>query len=219
MFETIGDAFAEGGWGMYPIAMVAVFVIAVAVERVNYLFFKARVNKSDFINTVHKYLYQGNLQRAITYCSSSRAPLANVVKAGLLRVDGNQEEIESAMEEITLEEMPRIEKRTGYLAMLSNVAVLAGLLGTITGLIKAFAGAGEGDPTEKAALLARGISEAMNCTAFGLGTAIPALVLFSVLSGTTQRLIEDIEEARTKMLNLILANRSKFDLDEVQGTE
>ncbi|RME30316.1 MAG: MotA/TolQ/ExbB proton channel family protein [Deltaproteobacteria bacterium] len=217
--NAIAEAFKEGGWGMYPIATVAIFVIAIAAERISYLYFKARINKEDFINTMHKYLYQGNLQRAITYCSSSRAPLANIIKAGLLRIDGTEKEIQSAMDERALQEIPKIEARTGYLAMLGNVAVLAGLLGTITGLIRSFAAVSYADAAEKAVLLAKGISEAMNCTAFGLSTAIPSLVIFSLLSGTTQHLIDDINEASVRMLNLILANRDKLNTADVQGME
>lgn len=219
MFESIAEAFKEGGWGMYPIAACLVFIIAVAAERISFLFFKARINKNDFLNTMHKYLFQGNLQRAITYCSSNRAPLANIVKAGLLRIDGTEAEIQSAMDEVALQELPRIEKRTGYLAMLGNVAVLAGLLGTITGLIRAFAAVSFADAAEKAVLLAKGISEAMNCTAFGLGTAITGLVLFSVLSGTTQNLVDDINESTVRMLNLILANRDKLNTSDVRAAE
>jgi len=215
----IAEAFKEGGWGMYPIATIAVFVIAIAAERISYLYFKARINKEDFINTMHKYLFQGNLQRAITYCSSVRAPLANIIKAGLLRIDGSEKEIQSAMDERALQEIPKIENRTGYLAMLGNVAVLAGLLGTITGLIRSFAAVSYADAAEKAVLLAKGISEAMNCTAFGLGTAIPTLVIFAVLSGTTQHIIDDINESSVRMLNLILANRDKLNTADVQGME
>jgi biopolymer transport protein ExbB len=217
--DSLAEAFREGGWGMYPIALIAVFIIAIGAERISYLYFKARINKADFVNTMHKYLFQGNLQRAITYCSSNRAPLANIIKAGLLRIDGTEAEIQSAMDEVALQELPRIEKRTGYLAMLSNVAVLAGLLGTITGLIKSFAAVSYADAAEKAVLLAKGISEAMNCTAFGLGTAIPALVLFSLLSGTTQHIIDDINESTVRMLNLILANKDKLNTADVRGAE
>jgi biopolymer transport protein ExbB/TolQ len=141
------------------------------------------------------------------------------VKAGLLRIDGTEAEIQSAMDEVALQELPRIEKRTGYLAMLGNVAVLAGLLGTITGLIKAFAAVSFADAAEKAVLLAKGISEAMNCTAFGLGTAIIGLVMFSVLSGTTQNLVDDINESTVRMLNLVLANRDKLSTADVRAAE
>jgi len=214
---AIAQIFKDGGFGMYLIAVCALFIIAIAADRIVYLYMKARINKEDFVNTMHKYLFQGNLQRAITYCSSNKAPLANIIKAGLLRIDGSEQEIQAAMDEVALQEVPKIEKRTGYLAMLGNVAVLCGLLGTITGLIRAFAAVSFADAAEKAVLLAKGISEAMNCTAFGLGTAIPSLVLFSVLSGSTQHLIDDINESSVRMLNLILANRDKLNTADVRG--
>jgi biopolymer transport protein ExbB/TolQ len=116
------------------------------------------------------------------------------------------------MDEGSLRETPRLEKRTAYLAMLANVAMLSGLLGTIAGLIKCFGAVATADPSEKATLLAAGISEAMNCTAFGLLTAIPGLLFFSVLMGKTQQLLDDINEASVSVLNLIVTNRDKLDL-------
>jgi biopolymer transport protein ExbB/TolQ len=210
-FESIKQAFIAGGWGMYPIAILCLFIIAISAERISYLFFKARINKDDFVNSMHKFLFDGNLQRAVTYCSSSSAPLATIVKSGLLHVDGTEAEIQSAMDEKALIEMPKIEKRTGYLAMLGNVAVLAGLLGTITGLIRAFGAVAFADASEKALVLAKGISEAMNCTAFGLGTAIVGLIAFSLLSGRTQNIVDDINESSVRLLNLILANKDKLN--------
>lgn len=219
MFEFIAEAFRAGDWGMYPIAITLMFAIAIMAERISFIYFKARINKADFVNTMHKYLFQGNLQKAITYCSTVHAPLANIIKAGLLRVDGTEQEIQSAMDEMALQEIPKIEKRTGYLAMLSNVAVLAGLLGTISGLIKSFGAVAYADAAEKAALLAKGISEAMNCTAFGLGSSILVLIAYSVLSGAAQHLVDDINESTVKMLNLILANRDKLNTADVRGME
>jgi biopolymer transport protein ExbB/TolQ len=99
-----------------------------------------------------------------------------------------------------------------YLAMLANVAMLAGLLGTISGLIKCFGAVATADPSEKASLLAAGIAEAMNCTAFGLLTAIPGLLFFSILQGKTQHLLDDINEASVSVVNLVVTNRDKLDL-------
>jgi biopolymer transport protein ExbB/TolQ len=114
------------------------------------------------------------------------------------------------MDEATLRESPRLERRTGYLAMIGNVATLLGLLGTILGLIGAFAAVANANPADKATLLSRSISEAMNCTAFGLGVAIPALVLYSVLQGRTQSMLDDMNEAAVGVLNLVVANRDKM---------
>ena len=114
------------------------------------------------------------------------------------------------MDQEALSQLPPLEKRTGYLAMLGNVATLMGLLGTISGLIKSFAAVSFADPSEKAALLSRGISEAMNCTAFGLLCAIPALLVYSLLQGKTQSLLDDINETTVTVLNMITSNRDKF---------
>ena len=120
-----------------------------------------------------------------------------------MRANRTETEIIAAMDEAASREMPQVEKRTGYLAMLGNLATLAGLLGTITGLIKAFAGVAGVDPSQKATLLSKGISEAMNCTAFGLSTGIIGLAAFAWLNGKTQGIIDDVGEMRKNVTNLL----------------
>jgi biopolymer transport protein ExbB/TolQ len=121
------------------------------------------------------------------------------------------------MDEATLREAPVIERRTGYLAMIANVATLLGLLGTILGLIHAFAAVANANPADKATILASSISEAMNCTAFGLATAIPALVAYSVLQGRTQHMLDAINETSVAVLNLIVANKDKMKMPATVG--
>lgn len=215
MLSWIAKVFREGDIGMYPIAVVGVFAIVVMVDRIRYLFFTANFDKDGFVQGMKKYILQGNLQRALTYVGSMDHPLARIVKAGLLKVKGSDEDVQAAIDEEALRELPKIERRTGYLAMLGNVATLVGLLGTITGLIKSFGAVAQADPAEKSAMLAKGISEAMNCTAFGLVVAIPALIAFSLLQGRTQKLVDDINETSVTVLNLIVTNRDKLNLKVV----
>jgi len=212
MFEGLAHAFQEGGWGMYPIAVCLMFIVAVMVERAYFLFFKASIEKDAFIQAMRKYILAGNVGKALALCSQTPTPLSNIVKSGLVKVNKSDAEVQAAMDEASLREVPRIEKRTPFLAMLANVAMLCGLLGTIVGLIRCFAAVAAGDPSEKATLLAKGISEVMNCTAFGLGAAIIGLVAFAVLQGKTQKLNDDINEASVSVLNLIVTNRDKLDL-------
>src|SRR3954454_20433733 len=120
-----------------------------------------------------------------------------------MRANRSDEEINSAMEESALRELPQLEKRTGYLGMLGHLATLAGLLGTIPGLIKSFAGVAGVDPSQKATLLSKGISEAMNCTAFGLFTGILGLAAFAALNGRTQNVLDDISEVKKAVTNLL----------------
>jgi len=212
MFEKLAHSFTEGGWGMYPIAICSIFVFAIAIERIQFLYFKASIAKDAFVQAMRKYILAGNVGKALALCSQTPTPLANIIKSGLVKVNKSDAEVQAAMDEASLREVPRLEQRTAFLAMLANVAMLAGLLGTIVGLIQCFAAVAVGDPSEKATMLAKGISEAMNCTAFGLITAIPGLVFFGILQGKTQHLQDDINEASVSVLNLIVTNRDKLDL-------
>jgi biopolymer transport protein ExbB len=185
----------------------------VIVERALYLF-GASINKDVFLATMQKCILAGDVAKAVKMCSAANAPLARIVQAGLVKVNRPDEEVQAAMDEAALREIPRIAKRTGYLALLANLSMLSGLLGTVSGLITSFgAVSGESvDPSQKARILAEGISEAMNCTAFGLIVAIIGLIGFAVLNGKTQTLEDDINEASVQVLNLVITNRQKVNM-------
>ncbi len=210
--EDLASFYIEGGPGMYPITLCLIFIVAIIIERIMFLYFQASVSKEAFIQAMRKYILAGNVGKALALCSQTPTPLSNIIKSGLVKVNKSDAEVQAAMDEASLREMPRIEKRTAYLAMLANVAMLAGLLGTIYGLIKCFSAVAVADPSEKATLLAAGISEAMHCTFFGLFTAIPGLLAFGLLQGKTQHLMDDINEASVAVLNLVVTNRDKLDL-------
>jgi len=211
IFAGVAKAFTDGGPGMYPILVSLTFALAILIERISVLYFKAAIDKEAFLQGLKKHVYSGDLDKAISYCAGQkRTPLVGVIKAGLISVPKGDDDVQAAMDEATLRESPQLEKRTGYLAMIGNVATLLGLLGTILGLISAFAAVANANPADKATLLSRSISEAMNCTAFGLAVAIPSLVAFSVLQGRTQSMTDDINEAAVSVLNLVVANRDKM---------
>ncbi len=210
--STLMAHFKEGGWGMYPILFWQVLAIAVIIERAIYLY-RSSINKDVFLATMQKCILAGDVGRAIKLCSAANAPLARIVKSGLMKVNRPDAEVQAAMDEAALRELPKIEHRTGYLALLANLAMLSGLLGTVTGLISAFAAVAGADQSSKATMLAKGIAEAMNCTAFGLLAAIVALIGFAVLNGKTQGLLDDVNEATVQVMNLVVNNRSKVRLE------
>src|SRR5215831_14922193 len=210
--------FQEGGWAMWLILFWLICSIAVIAERAVYLW-GASINKEVFLATMQKCILAGDVAKAVKMCSAANAPLARIVQAGLVKVNRPDEEVQAAMDEAALREIPKIAKRTGYLALLANLAMLTGLLGTVSGLITSF-GAVSGDsvdPANKARILAEGISEAMNCTAFGLIVAIMGLVAFAVLNGKTQALEDDINEASVQVLNLVVTNRQKVSMAGLAG--
>jgi biopolymer transport protein ExbB len=212
---SLAHHFEEGGWGMYPILFWQIIAIGVIIERSIYLY-KSSINRDVFLATMQKCILAGDIGRAIKLCSAANAPLARIVKAGLMKVNRPDAEVQAAMDEAALIELPKIEHRTPYLALLANLAMLSGLLGTVTGLIMAFGAVANADASSKATMLAKGISEAMNCTAFGLGAAIVALLGFAVLNGKTQTLIDDINAATVQVVNLVVNNRQKINLDALE---
>ena len=213
IFGTIAKHYHEGAWMMHPILVALIFVLVLIVDRIVVLYFSAACSKETFLKGLREHIYRGDLDRAISYCASQKkTPLVSVIKAGLINVPKGEADVQAAMDEATLRESPKIEKRTGYLAMLGNVATLLGLLGTIVGLISAFGAVATASPSDKATILSKSISEAMNCTDFGLLVAIPALVAYSVLQGRTQHMIDDINESSVSVLNLIIANRDKMKM-------
>ncbi len=207
ILKALADAFHEGDWGMWPILLINVFSLGIIIERLVFLR-RSKVDKDKLMALLRQQIAAGNIQGAIKVCSGNSTPLTRIVAAGLMKTNRSNEEIEAAMEEASLRELPGLEKRTGYLAMLGNLATLAGLLGTITGLIKAFAGVAGVDQSQKATLLAKGISEAMNCTAFGLATGILALLFFAVLNGMTQGALDDIAEVKSTVANLLSTTKA-----------
>lgn len=211
MFKTLAEHFKEGGWGMYPILLCFIITVAILIDRLSALYGRHNIDKEAFLAGLKKHIFAGDLEQAISYTASQKqTPLTAIVKAGLMQVEKGDAEVQAAMDEASLREMPKVEARTGYLAMLGNVATLCGLLGTVSGLITCFAAVANVAAEQKSQVLSQGIAEAMNCTAFGLGTGILALVFFSVLQGRTQHMMDDINETSVGVLNLIVANRDKI---------
>lgn len=205
--KVVADAFHEGGWPMWPILLIMIGCWGIVIERIIYLK-KAGIDKEKLLALLKSQIMAGNVQGAVKVCSGNPTPMTRIIQAGLTKFNRPDHEVQAAMDEAALHELPLLEKRTGYLAMLGNVATLIGLLGTIIGLIHSFAGVAGVDPSMKATLLAKGIAEAMNCTAFGLITAVPALLCFSFLNGWTQGILDDINEVSVQVVNLVVGHRN-----------
>jgi biopolymer transport protein ExbB len=204
IFDKIVGFFQGGGFMMYPIAAVLVVGLAIAIERWVYLTVTALRNRGLW-NEISPFLAQGNFRQAVQLTSKSPAAIGQILSYGLARIASarRREDIEKAMEESLMDIMPRLERRTHYIATFANLSTLLGLLGTVIGLINAFAAVATVNPAEKANLLSASISVAMNCTAFGLMTAVPLLLIHAVLQTKTTELIDSLEMASVKFLNAV----------------
>ena len=196
--------FQDGGIFMFPIGIILIVGGAIVIERFVFLGNAKRMNRDAF-ERILAMLQKKDYQGALNVGKSSDAPVAKIISAGLQRMaqSSRREDIELAMEEGVMEAVPRLERRTGYLATLANVATLLGLLGTISGLSAAFGAVANADPSEKAALLSASIAVAMNATAFGLFTAIPLLLSHSMIQSRTLEIIDSLEMAGVKCMNIL----------------
>ena len=204
LYTTVVKFFQEGGVFMYPILVVLALGLAIAIERWLYLTMTGTVNAAMW-KKLTPLLQSNDFAKAMALAANSKADVAKIFAYGLSRLQASRrrDDIEMAMEEGLMEILPRLEKRTHYLATLANIATLLGLLGTIIGLIQAFTAVANANPADKADLLSSSISVAMNTTAFGLMVAIPLLLLFTVLQTKTTQLVDSMEMATVKFLNLI----------------
>jgi biopolymer transport protein ExbB/TolQ len=212
-----GKAFgtnADGFVFMWAIALFAGVALAIAIERFYYVVVRSNVNADKFMAEIRKEVASGKMDKAITLCEKGKSKaLPFVVLRGLKRANESDaldfRAIQNAVDEGTLEVIPKLKERTNYLSMFANVATLTGLMGTIYGLILSFqAVGGEGVSEEdKSKLLASGIATAMNTTIFGLFVAIPVLVAYTYLSNRTTQIIDELDEHLVKLINLITGNR------------
>jgi len=208
-FYSIVGFFASGGLFMYPILLVFAIGVAIAVER--YATLSIVTNKNQAVwDKVQPLLRDGEFDEARDMTSQDESTISQVLNMGLSLQGAvrRREDIEIAMEESMMEIVPRLEKRTPYVALASSIATLLGLLGTIMGLIQAFTAVANANPAEKADLLSASISVAMNTTAFGLMVAIPLLVIHAVLTSKTGDIIDSLEMATVKALN-VFSRRAK----------
>jgi biopolymer transport protein ExbB/TolQ len=206
--STVVKFFQDCGLFIYPSALIMALGVTIAIERFIFLS-KARNQNRKVWAQVLPMLQKGQFRDVQSMTSQSDAAVGKIVNYGLTRMQspGRREDFDAAMEEGIMEIVPRLEKRTHYIATFANLATLLGLLGTVMGLINAFAAVATVNPAEKANLLSASISVAMNCTAFGLMTAVPLLLIHAWLQTKTTELIDSLEMASVKFLNAVTERR------------
>jgi len=212
---TLVEFFTSGGLFMYPILVVFAVGVAIAIERFITLLLVRRKNQAVW-EKVQPLLSTGDFEGARKLTSDDDSTISQVLNMGLSLQGAvrRREDIEIAMEESMMEIVPRLEKRTPYVALASSIATLLGLLGTIMGLIQAFTAVANANPAEKADLLSASISVAMNTTAFGLMVAIPLLIVHAFLTSKTGDIVDSLEMATVKALNVFSKRAKRLELAE-----
>jgi len=189
---------------MYVILTVSIAAFALFCERASFLYFRLKLDTDKAFQKIAIPLEKMNFKAALEECSRiEKHPLGRILKAGILRSDKKDREIERAMEERIMQEIPKVKARINLLTMFANISTLLGLLGTIVGLITAFQGVSSASEAAKQEILASGISVAMLTTAFGLIVAIPCLAGFYVLNNRGDFVIDQLEEKALSLFNML----------------
>lgn len=200
--NTLVSFFQSGGPFMYPILAVLAIGLAITLDRYLHLSF-ASIKNRRMMSKLMPLMEKGEMNGALKIAKDSSATVSKILVQGMGQFSSarRRDDFEAAMEESIMEAIPRLEKRTHYLAMFANIATLLGLLGTIIGLIKAFTAVAQVDPSLKAEILSTSISVAMNTTAFGLIVAIPLLLFYTLLQTKTTEIIDSLEMTTVKFVN------------------
>jgi len=193
----------DGGTLMYFNLLTSIIVLSIIVDRVIFFLVKSSVNARAFLENIRKLVLANNLDRAVKLCSATSAPVAQVAKAGLQRFHRGEIAVAQAIEESLVDVTPLLKRRIQILWSLANIATLIGLLGTVVGLIRAFAAVGSAAPELRSKLLADGIAEALNNTALGLGIAVTCIVAHAILGSMSKRQTADLEAFSLKLENLL----------------
>jgi biopolymer transport protein ExbB len=216
-FDTVVKFFQDCGFFIYPSLLIMASGLSIAIERFIVLN-RARAENRKMWDRILPMLQGGKFSQVLGYTTKSDTAIGKIVSNGLARLQTarRREDIDAAMEEGMMEIVPRLEKRTHYIATFANVITLVGLLGTISGLIRAFTAVSQVNPAEKAEMLSASISIAMNNTAFALAVAIPFLLIHSFLSARASEIVDSLEAAKISFLNLVQA-QTQAHSQEVRG--
>ena len=196
------EMFVKGGVIMYPILLCLVAALAIAIER-HVALRKARVDVGQFMMKVRSIYHKGDITGVLTFCSQKDAPIANIIRRGILKHDQGDEKVRQAVEDAGREEVYRLEKRLSVLANVAGIAPMHGFLGTVTGMISAFQKIQSLSGNVNPADLAGGIWEALLTTAFGLIVGIPAYLVYNHFVSRVGRFVHEMEVTTTEFLDLL----------------
>ncbi len=206
------DLLLKGGWLMWPIVISSIFSLAIIIDKALY-FLKIKVNSTKLLSEIADFVRRARFKEAIELCEKKITPLTNTLKTGLLNYDRPKEVIRQMIEEVSLYEIPKLEKNLNFLATIAHISPLLGLLGTVTGIINCFytiqektASLGIVNPAD----LAKGIYEALLTTAFGLVVAIPSYIAYNYFVSRVNFRVLEMERGSTDLINILEEQKENY---------
>jgi len=205
------EVIFRGGILMFPIMFCSVVALAITIERF-FTLRRAKIDTREFMDTMRTVLRQNRTQEAIEICDETDGPIARITKAGILKHDRSKDEIREAVDDASHLEIPRLERYMSALATCANIAPLLGLLGTVAGMIKAFAEIQDKEGQVNPSDLAEGIGNALVTTAAGLTVAIPTLVIYNFFVSRVENMILEMEVSASELVELLTQDRGEYEI-------
>ena len=196
------ELIVRGGVLMWPILLCSIVALTIIIERFLALR-RADVDAREFMDAMRQVLRQDRVQEALEQCDESNAPIARIMKAGILKHNRPKDDIREAIEDAARFEVPRLERYLSGLATCATVAPMLGLLGTVQGMIKCFAQIQNKRGQVSPADLAEGIGNALVATAAGLVVAIPALIVYNYFVTRVQGMVTEMEASSSELMDLL----------------
>lgn len=221
LYQTFWLVMQKSSGIMWPIMICALISIFIVVERL-FHYHRCQIITRDFIQGIFNNLKRSNVVETISICDDTPGPIAHMTRAAVLRADQDTRDIEQAIEEVSLSEIPRLEKNLNILATVAHVAPLLGLLGTVAGMIRAFHAIGIEESVINIKHLAPYISESLVTTAAGLSVAIPTYVFYNLLVTKVETIVNEMEMAATEIIYFLTHNEVKInamDMDKIKDDE
>jgi biopolymer transport protein ExbB len=205
MIHSLANAFNAGGPFMWVILVVFAVACTVVIDRIVFYFIICQANGTQLVAQVAQALNAGDLAKAKKTVSKRRAPMNMLMQTAIERFGSGMtfDDIQKGVDQAAIREMPRMTQRLNYLSLFANIGTLLGLLGTIVGLQEMFSSLAAVEAEKKAAMLASGIAQAMNATAFGLIVAVPCMVMYTILYNKQQQITKDLDESIVRLLDYL----------------
>lgn len=195
------DFLWRGGVLMIPIVLCSVLALGIVIERLFNLRAK-RILREDVMEEIESMLREKRISEASMICRRHSTAMSRILQAAILNHERDRAEIKDLIEDAGRQEIPHLERYLNLLGTIAGISPLLGLLGTVTGMIRAFdviSVAGVGNPNT----LAGGISEALITTAAGLSVAIPSLVFHTYFVKKADGLVLEMEKHSLRLLEIL----------------
>ena len=217
IYQSFWDVMQKSSGVMWPILICGLISVFIVIERL-FHFHRCQINTKDFILGIFNNLKRSNVVETISICDDTPGPIAHMTRAAILRAGQDSRDIEQAIEEVSLSEIPRLEKNLNIMATVAHITPLLGLLGTVVGLIKAFGSMNQG--FIQISNIAPFISEALITTAAGLTVAIPTYAFYNLLVTKVENIVNEMEMAATEIIYFLSHNEVRINaMDNIQEDE